>query len=69
MGGILGGFFLQNFSGGISCEDFFGGYFLEDFYGRNSTKSYLNIEGIDLLVKILVFVKISYLRKGRKEKI
>ena len=46
-----------------------GGIFWEDFFGRNSTKSYLNIEGIDLLVKILVFVKISYLRKGRKEKI
>ena len=44
-----------------------GGIFWEDFFGRNSTKSYLNIEGIDLLVKILVFVKILDLRKGRKE--
>ena len=59
--------------GEIFWEDFLGGYFWEDLYGRiflggrNSTKSYLNIEGIDLLVKILVFVKILYLRKGRKE--
>ena len=52
--------------GGIFWEKFFGRIFWEDFFGRNSTKSYLNIEGIDLLVKILVFVKISYLRKGRK---
>ena len=35
-----------------------GGFFWEDFFGRNSTKSYLNMEGIDLFVKILVFVKI-----------
>jgi hypothetical protein len=32
-------------------------------------KSYLNMEGIDLFVKILVFVKSLYLRKGRKRKI
>ena len=67
MGGILGGFFLQNFSGGIFWEKFFGRIFWEDFFGRNSKKSYLNIEGIDVLVKILVFVKILYLRKGRED--
>ena len=49
--------------GGIFWEDFW-----EDFFGRNSTKSQLNIEGIDLFVKILVFVKILSLRKGRKDK-
>ena len=80
MGGILRGFFLRNFSGGIFGRNFLGGFFgriflggflwedffVEDFFGSNSTKSYLNIESIDLLVKILVFVKILYLRKGRK---
>ena len=55
--------FGRIFMGGFLWEDFFGEY----FFGRNSTKSYLNIEGIDLLVKILVFVKILYLRKGRKD--
>ena len=49
----MGGFF-----GRIVLED----TFLEDFLGRN-------FQGIDLFVKILVFVKILYLRKGRKEKI
>ena len=62
---FLGRFFGRIFLGGFLWEDFF----VEDFFGRNLTKSYLNIEGIDLLVKILVFVKILYLRKGRKEKI
>ena len=65
VGKILWGDFWEDFFGRI----FLGGIFWEDFFGRNSTKSYLNIEGIDLLVKILVFVKILYLRKGRKEKI
>ena len=60
---FLGRFFGRIFLGGFLWEDFF----VEDFFGRNSTKSYLNIEGIDLLVKILVFVKILDLRKGRKE--
>ena len=71
-GGNFWGIFLGNFFGGFFWEDFFwriflGGFLWEEFFGRNSTKSYLNIEGIDLLVKILVFVKILYLRKGRKE--
>ena len=52
--------------GGFFWEDFFGRTFGRNF-GRNSTKSYLNIEGIDLFVKILVFVKILYFRKGRTE--
>ena len=59
-------FLRRNFLGGFFGRIFLGGFFVEDFFGRNSTKSYLNIEGIDLLVKILVFVKILYLRKGRK---
>ena len=54
--------FGMTFLGGIFWEDFW-----EDFFGRNSTKSYFNIERIDLFVNILVFVKILYLRKGRKE--
>ena len=52
----MGEMFWEDFLGGIFWEDFW-----EDFFGRNSTKSHLNIEGIDLFVKIL------YLRKGRKE--
>ena len=60
-----GDIFGRIFMGGIFWED----SFWEDSFGRNSTKSYLDIEGIDLLVKILVFVKILDLRKGRKEKI
>ena len=54
---FLGGYFGRIFLGGFLWEDFF----WKDFFGRNSTKSNLNIEGIDLLVKILD------LRKGRKE--
>ena len=54
--------FGRIFMGGIFWEDFW-----EDFFGRNSTKSQLNIEGIDLFVKILVFVQILSLRKGRKD--
>ena len=50
---ILGGFFERIFLGGFFWEEFFGRIF-----GRNSTKSYLNMEEIDLFVKILVFVKI-----------
>ena len=53
---FLGGFFWEDFFVRIFCEDFF----WENFFGRNSL-------GIDLFVKILVFVKILYLRKGRKE--
>ena len=80
---IFGRIFLQNFSDGIFWEKFFGRIFWEDifgrifmegffcggFFGRYSRKSYLNMEGIDLFVKILVFVKILYIRKGRKKKI
>ena len=56
-----GGFFWEGIFGRIFMGGLLGG-----FFGRNSAKSYLNIEGIDLFVKILVFVKILYLRKGRK---
>ena len=58
----MGGYFLEEFFGRNFLRGFLGG-----FFGRNSTKSYLNIEGIELLVKILVFVKVLDLRKGRKE--
>ena len=54
-GNVLGGFFGEEFFGRI-----FGRIFWEDFFGRNSLR-------IDLFIKILVFVKILYLRKGRKE--
>ena len=49
-------FFWRNFSEGF-LRGFFGEDFWEEFFGRNYL-SYLNIEGIDLFVKILVFVKI-----------
>jgi hypothetical protein len=52
---FLGEFFWGGFFGG-----FFGRIFWEDFFGRNCFRIYL-------LVKVLVFVKILYLRKGRKE--
>ena len=51
----MGGFFGRNF-----WEEFLGGTFWEDFFGG----SYLNIKGMDLFVKILVFVKIL---QGSKE--
>ena len=50
---FLGGFFGRIFFGRI----FLGGLFLEEIFGRNSL-FYFNVEGIDLFVKILVFVKI-----------
>ena len=51
------------FFGKIFWEDFLGG-FLGGFFWRNSL-CYFNVEGIDLFVKILVFVKI--LSKSQKE--
>ena len=75
-------FFLklfENFSEGIFLEEFFwrnflegflGGFFWEDFWEdciwRNSL-FYFNVEGIDLFVKILVFVKILGKSRRRKE--
>ena len=53
----MGGFFGEEFFERIFRIGFFCG---KDFLGRNSL-------GIDLFVKILVFVKILYLRKGRKK--
>ena len=62
--------FLGGFFGRILWEDFFlGGFFWEDFWEdciwRNSL-FYFNVEGIDLFVKILVFVKI-FSKSTRKE--
>ena len=58
----MGEIFWEDFLGGYFWEDFYGrnflGGLLGEFFGRNSTKSYLNIEGINLFVNILVFVKI-----------
>ena len=56
-------FFWWYFLGGI----FWGGIFWEDIFWKNSTKIYLHMKGIDLFVKILVFVKILYLRKGGRK--
>ena len=50
--------FLEEFFGRIFWEDFFGRNFFGRIFGRNSIKNYLNMEGIYLFVKILVFVKI-----------
>ena len=57
---------------GIFWEDFLGGFFWEDFWEdfweelfEGNYLFYFNVEGIDLFVKILVFVKI--LSKSKKE--
>jgi hypothetical protein len=49
--------FFGNFSGRFFCRNFFGGTFWEEFFV---------CIGIDLFVKILVFVKI--LSQGRRRK-
>ena len=59
--GVFLGFFLEFFSG-----EFFGRIFLGGFLGGFFWKEF-NKKLFDLFVKILVFVKILYLRKGRKE--
>ena len=46
------GIILRNFLVGIFWKDIFGRNFWEELFGRNF------LEGIDLFVKILVFVKI-----------
>ena len=55
------GIFWEKFFGRIFLGGFLGEFFWEEFFGGNSTKSYLNIEEIDLFVKILD------LRKGRRK--
>ena len=62
---FLGGIFWEEFFGRIFLKEFFGrnfsgGIFWEELFGRNFlfTLWYLNMEGIDLYVKIMVFVKI-----------
>ena len=56
---FLGEFLWEKFFGKIFWEDFLGGFFWEEFF------VYI---GIDLFVKILVFVKIlSQGRRRRKE--
>ena len=69
---FLGGLFWRNFFGRIFLEEVFGRNFWEDFFWEDffeSQLSYLNMEGIDFFVKILVFVKILSKSKkdGRKE--
>ena len=51
---------MEEFFDSDLLGEIFGRIFLEDFFRRNSL-------GIDLFVKILVFAKILYLRKGGKE--
>ena len=54
---MFGGIFWEEFFG----RNFLGGIFWEEFFGRNSLFTLLNsakLLGIDLFVKILVFVKI-----------
>ena len=63
--GFLGGFFWEEFFGRIFLEGFLGGLFLEEFFERNSL-FYFNVEGIDLFVNILVFVKILLKAEGRR---
>ena len=59
LGDIFWDFFFEEvFFGRIFWEDFFGRIFFGRTFERSSTKSYLNMEGIDLFVKILVFVLI-----------
>ena len=59
-------FFWEDFLGGFFGRIFLGGFFWEDFwedcFWRNSL-FYFNVEGIDLFVKILVFVKILSIGK------
>ena len=66
----------EDFSGRFFLEEFLGGFFWEEFNKKllnrvyfSFRKSYLNMKRIDFFVKILVFVKILYLRKGRRTKI
>ena len=59
LGGFFGRIFLGGFFRRIFWEDFW-----EDCFWRNYL-FYFNVEGIDLFVKILVFVKI--LSKSKKE--
>ena len=61
-GGLFFGGFVWSFDG-IFLEKYygriFGGrFFWEEFLGEIRQKSYLNMEGSDMFVKILVFVKI-----------
>jgi hypothetical protein len=51
-------FFGRNFLGEIFGRIFWGGFFGRNFLHCESQLSYLNMEGIDLFVTILVFVKI-----------
>ena len=70
---FFGRIFWKDFLGGFFWEKYFlGGFFWEEFFRRNSlftllkfTLSYLNIEGIDLFVKILSQGK----KEGRKSSI
>ena len=61
------GFFLVDFFGGIFLEDFFGGFFWEDFLGGFFWEEFFVYIGIDLFVKILVFVKILSQWRRREE--
>jgi hypothetical protein len=57
-------FFGRIFLGGLFWEDFLGGFFGRNFLGGIFWEEFFVCIGIDLFVKILVFVKI--LSQGRK---
>ena len=64
--------FLEGFFGRIFFEKFLGGFFGGIFFWGVGIiclhcQSYLNMKGIDLFVKILVFVKILSLKNALKK--
>ena len=63
----MGEIFWEDFLGRIFMQGIFWDDFRDNLFRRKSTRSYLNIEGIDLFVKILVFVEILY-KEGRRER-
>ena len=70
MGEFFGKLFVRYFLGEIFWRICWEYFFWEEIFGRNSlfTGLYFSVEGIDLFVKILVFVKIlSKSKEGRKE--
>ena len=65
---FLGGFFWEDFFGRIFLGGFFWEDYLEDFLGGILWEEFFVYIGIDLFVKILVFVKILSQWRRRKDK-
>jgi hypothetical protein len=57
LGNFSEGFFWRNFFGGIFWEKFFRRIFLGGIFWEDYSEDFLGGIGIDLFVKILVFVK------------